>query len=120
MQGPIKTKEKFEATLQEVYLLLQKNIRLNTVNYVKLGCYCILISHYAQTRMDEVSENVIAIYDKIRQLLAQKKKQEMLIRLGLYIIVPEVEDKGEYSFSRHVIKLSPEIIKGNISGFSAS
>lgn len=113
MQGPIKTQERFEATLRKVYALLQMDFNNTSDNYVKLGCYFIQMNQYVYDRMDKPSKKVVALYKDIGQLLKRKKVQQMLSRLGIELYIHEPESRQlVYMASQHCIALTPKVKNG--------
>jgi hypothetical protein len=92
MQGPIRTQERFEETLDKVYLLLQKIIRINSMDYVKLGCYCIQLCQYVHSEKFCLTETASYTYQKIHCVLSTQKTQRMLGRLGLQLFLSDTKE----------------------------
>lgn len=100
MQGPIKTNKRFEDTLDHVYELLKKNIRINSFDYVKLGCYSVQLCQYRHSVKFYVSDRTEQTYQKIHCILRNQKTQRMLGRLGLQLLLSH---RGEILYRNSII-----------------
>lgn len=107
MRGQIKDQAAYEATLIDIYFLLNTNIKKHSKDYIKLGNYCVLVNHFQNGRKRRISRKVLDIYRNIHQLLERESKQKMMKRIGIH-----VSDcpKTAMILRRATFSLTPEIV----------
>src|ERR1044071_3062115 len=107
MLKPITDLKGYEAALNKIYRLLQKDITPDSIEYITLASYCILVNHYEASEDRIWSAKGIEIYNKIQELARSEEKQDMFAILGISFCI--CEERPAFEFV-HAVSLVPNLV----------